>query len=395
MYKNLVNEIAGVPTAISGWVNLMSEVIVSMMVDIYNANGWESTSRNAKIRDEETGEMKSTTLYKTEYIYDNKETLYYILKIGGYNKESDFMSSDLFNTLPMWRPKISITMIAGDDNAYNRELKNQSTVSAEFELDLLDTKLTKVGDKGVIKSTNFHLQKLLPVNYINENGFDDTLKKEILKTIKPIIAHELTHTYQTYQQLKSGGAPHYGKDTAYNIISNLDFFSKLDVKLWNDFLHLIYLHLSFEINARISEFYYRVKEENIETKEEFFNFLKKSSVWDVVMNLQSFNTENFIKSFDDSNYGLIKTLTLNSMGIDTNDSASTVKSLVNLWSEILEQLNVVHKKEFGVDFGLDKLPKQIKNNPTKFFKFFENRFHERAEKMKRKLHKIIIILDLK
>ena len=43
---------------------------------------------------------------------------------------------------------------------------------------------------------------------------------------------------------------------------------------WDELMFLIYLHLSFELNARVSEVYGLVRNKNIKSKEEFVRFFK-------------------------------------------------------------------------------------------------------------------------
>jgi hypothetical protein len=43
---------------------------------------------------------------------------------------------------------------------------------------------------------------------------------------------------------------------------------------------------------------------------------------------------------------------------------------------------------------MDLVPKKALENPTDFFKFFEDRFHKKAEKFKRRLYKLSsLVLD--
>jgi hypothetical protein len=387
-----IKEIAGVPTKITGLINLFSDVIVELIINTYNKEGWQTTSKNNKVKDLRTGQVHIKTLSKTKREFNDSEITKLVLKNSGFSDEVDFISSDLFKQLPLWRPTVSITLVGVDSETYKNEIQNQATTAASFEIDLVSTKLSKLGKNEIMKNVGFTVQKLLPADYLEENGFDDKLKKEVLKTIKPTIAHELTHAYQIYNQLRGGSNVHFGKENLYNILSDLNLFKDLNIEQWDRFLYLVYLHLSFEINARISEFYHRVKEEDIKTKEEFFSFLKNSRVWEMVNDLESFSAEDFINSFGKQSYDVIKTLHLYDKGIDTSTPDTIIKSLVSLWFKTLEEVNDVYKNEYGVDFGLNKIPESIKTNPTKFFKFFEKKFKDRSEYMKKKLYRIVITL---
>lgn len=45
-----------------------------------------------------------------------------------------------------------------------------------------------------------------------------------------------------------------------------------------------------------------------------------------------------------------------------------------------------------MDVNMEKVPQSVKKDPIKFFKFFEKRFHKKAEKWKRKLYRIGALL---
>jgi hypothetical protein len=66
-------------------------------------------------------------------------------------------------------------------------------------------------------------------------------------------------------------------------------------KLIEKFFHLIYLHLYFEVNARVSQLYQEMMERGVSTKEEFLNILYKSKPWGDAKMLTDFNAEDFLK----------------------------------------------------------------------------------------------------
>jgi hypothetical protein len=64
-----------------------------------------------------------------------------------------------------------------------------------------------------------------------------------------------------------------------------------------------------------------------------------------------------------------------------------LKSLIDLWDKALTIGNL-GMKQMGLDVTMDSVPKSAKESPLKFFKFFEKRFHKKAEKWKKKLYKL-------
>ena len=75
------------------------------------------------------------------------------------------------------------------------------------------------------------------------------------------------------------------------------------------------------------------------------------------------------------------------MGVDIGSKEATIKSLINLWDQILS-VGVQAMGNMGVNITMEKVPQKAKEDPYMFFKFFEDRFHKKAENWKRKLYRI-------
>jgi hypothetical protein len=171
---------------------------------------------------------------------------------------------------------------------------------------------------------------------------------------------------------------------------------------WSTFLNLVYLHLSFEINARVNELYYEMKKEGVSTSEEFLKELKKSHIWDEVQALESFDAKQFMKDFKLPSVGddifsqmigkSLMDLQLKSMGVDPSTEETAMKSLIELWDTILQTGSQAMEKLHGVKVPMDKVPEKAKENPYLFFKFFEKRFHKNAASFKKKLYKVASLL---
>ena len=78
---------------------------------------------------------------------------------------------------------------------------------------------------------------------------------------------------------------------------------------------------------------------------------------------------------------------LKSQGINVGSEESALKSMIDLWDNMLDIGNKLMKQE-NIGITMDSVPKSAKEDPMKFFKFFEKRFHKKAEKWKRKLYRI-------
>jgi len=114
--------------------------------------------------------------------------------------------------------------------------------------------------------------------------------------------------------------------------------------------------------------------------------------------LEAFNAEEYIKSFKlpalkkgENPLLMLDILTqkaqLAKQGVDPRSEEAALKSLIDLWDKMLDMGNKVMKQE-KIGITMDSVPKSAKETPIKFFKFFEKRFHKKAEKWKRKLYRI-------
>lgn len=375
----------GVPKALDPWISALKNIILEIIKD-EESSGWEQRGE-VTFEDPDTGEEITEDIFKTENIsFSGKEVMDMIMKEMGFSDMKEFMNSKEFQELPIWRPTLNINIIALPQKLLSQ---HDDTVSASVGL-MPDQKFSNIGKIKVLP--NMELQ------------FTTTIEKEGVSSkdiseLEEAISHELLHAYQKVNQLKRGGESHFGPETALNALSNNPHFNQINIDWWSHFLNLIYLHLSFEINARVTQLYHRLKNRDIETTEDFIRELEKSGVWRQMKMLESFNAEEFINSFelpdeepDFSNplaflHNLFKDSHYKSLGVDTSSKEESIKSLINLWDEILS-MGVEAMNRMGVKLTMDKVPQKAKEDPYVFFKFFENRFHKKAEDWKRKMYRV-------
>jgi hypothetical protein len=232
--------------------------------------------------------------------------------------------------------------------------------------------------------------------------FGDYNNIDFLKELKSTISHELLHAYQKFKQMEGGSKSHFGRETILNSLTNFELFKEINITWWDQFLYLVYLHLSFEINARVTQLYYEVKEKNLKTKDDIIKEVYKSDVWKQLKMLEEFDAENFISTFKSplpnidnplkTLHDFIESHKLNLMGVDVESDQDIIKSLIRIWDETLRIGSETIKKTTGIDFNMMPVPKSSKQDPYQFFKFFEKRFHKKADKFKKKLHKVISLL---
>lgn len=385
MKKNILNEIMGVPKSIDPWIESLKNIIIQIVKD-EESNGWEQQGE-LTYEDPETGEEIVDSIYKTENIFfTGIELMDMLMKDMGFSDTKDFVNSKEFQDLPIWRPSLNVTIMAIPKKLLNQ---HEDIMSASVGL-MPDQKFSNIGKIKVLP--NLELEFNLSVE-------KEGISNKDINELEETISHELLHVYQKINQLKSGGESHFGPETTLNALTNNQHFKEINIDWWSKFLHLIYLHLSFEINARVTQLYHRLKNKDIKTSEDFVLELKKSNVWKQMEMLESFNAEDFINEFelpdDDNNpsnplaflHNLFKDSHYKSLGVDIESKEAAIKSLINLWDQILS-VGVKAMGNIGVNITMEKVPQKAKEDPYMFFKFFEGRFHKKAETWKRKMYKI-------
>lgn len=380
--KELLNEIMGVPKALTPWVNALSQVVFD---DVNKMVEWDEQGPVNYIKDGEEVEGMAYRLNKKEI--SGKDVMESITKNNGFSDLKEFISSDMFIKLPLWRPNMSYRLVGVPTELYKLEGDGKMNASVSGEI---DQELKMIGKHMVFPGVTIHLDMLV--------DRDDPLAN-LKNNMSDTIAHELLHTYQKVKQLEGGRPSHFGKEMVLNAIIQNPMIDDIDIGWWKKFLNLVYLHLSFEVNARVTQLYYLLKEKNINTKEDFLIELKKSSMWEQMKQLEDFNAEEYIKSFKLPNEefegnnplqmldNMIGKMDLINKGFDPRNEDKALKSLIGLWDKTLDVGNK-GMESLGVGITMDNVPKSAKENPLKFFKFFENRFHKKAEKWKKKLYRV-------
>lgn len=381
--KELLKEIMGVPKALTPWVNSLSQLIFN---DASKMDHWDEEGSVHYINKE--GEDEEGIAYKlnVQEIH-GKEVMDFVAKDNGFNNLKEFINSEIFKKVPLWRPEITYTIVGLPSELYNLEGDGRINASVGGNV---DQEFSNVGKVSVFPGVKLHFAILVD---------GDKPLRNLKENLSDTISHELLHTYQKIKQLEGGRPSHFGKEMVLNAIIQNPIVDDIDIGWWKNFLNLIYLHLSFEVNARVTQLYYLLKEKDINTKEDFLIELKKSSMWEQMKRLEDFNAEEYVKSFKLPNKkikgnnplqmldNMMQKANLTSKGVNPSSEDEALKSLIDLWDKTLDVGNK-GMESLGVGITMDKVPKSAKESPLKFFKFFEKRFHKKADKWKRKLYKI-------
>lgn len=387
--KQLINEIMGVPKAVDDWVNLLSALVSWSVDEIIRKDNFKAQ--------EFTYKGEQYPMYGNEMIVRGKDVTDLILDVVGQDLV-EFLDSKTFQEFPLYNPEVHIKLTLFPDEVYEEEeMGNRMGAMHSYTGNVSDVKLGKLGKRTIFSRNRFVFDVNLPFSFIESHTEEHD--KELYNFLVPTVAHELTHAYQTYRQLLGGKTSvGFGKETILNILPQQMKYQ--ETPSWNWFLHLVYLHLSFEANARVTELYYRLKRMGVKDKETALKVMSESEPWKDYKELKNFDSEEFLKNFKAElhNDDPIHDLFMMFMPKDKRppklpkSNEEWLDLLIGKWDKMIQ--NAQHTLgDMGIDIPImERVPENAKENPMEFFKFFERRFHKKAENLRRKLTRVVSLV---
>lgn len=386
----------GVPKAIDFWVDIFSIIITGVIKSVVDNDEIEFSDVNYE--DDDGNEVEDTA-YRGRTMMDGKEVMNWVMKIAGYSDRKKLLQDPKFKLLPIYNPTIQTTVYFLPQKIYEIQFNqgDNDFVSASHSFDASKKSLSKIGKNEILVNQNFGFEIYLTVKDMEK--FDSG---KIRKMLKSAIGHELTHCYEMYNRLKTSGDPYQGRESMLNVATRM--MDDFKYPSWGDFLHLVYLHLGFEINARVAQIYYDLKDSDIKTTEDFMGYLKKTSAYKEAEMLENFDAKQFIENFQ------IRGLDFFEMLEDTAKQNAREKNklpgiylkrtpeesmthLIEGWNIFLQEMSEYLNKN-GLYKGklMELVPQSAMKDPYVFFKFFEKRFHKKAERFKRKMYRVASLL---
>jgi hypothetical protein len=381
--KQILNEIMGVPKAIDIWVEIFTNATIYGIEKIIDNDRWQDN--------EGSDVIESHTLLK----WGELEEL--ILKGFNVSSGKELLENEEFKKLPIWKPQIFIEVVAppqenitdGSD-LYDLIEKSGAGFNGGMGFGHNRPTLFKMKEVPTKVLPNLHTQIEILVKKEELPNLPESTIKLVRKNVRSLFSHELTHTYQHYMTLIHGGDSGFGEEEALNMMLNTIRSGPPLPKSMSDFLHTLYLHLSFENNARVAQVYYVLKEKGVNTKEEFIKEIKKTGIWEAYERMKSFEAKEFLENFEVSTGGDSIMDLLNDLrnAIDNKGKEQIIKDMVRIWQLVLDNVRAELQRG-GMDLdNMEDVPKSAMKNPYNFFKFWEKRFHKNAENYRRKLLRI-------
>jgi len=293
--------------------------------------------------------------------------------------------NDKFLDFPLAEPELNLKLVVVPDE--NIEIGDDYIDSASFdtsEIDLVDATFDDGKTLPLLVGGTINMRINIPESSYENGSFVELYSSEIKPYAESIFFHELTHVYEFYKRILSNTA-----QPNFEQLTNLtQMFNKLGaIDEWDELMFMIYLHLSFELNARISEVYGLLRNKNITSKEDFIEFLKTSRAFSYAKRLNNFSAEKFIEDLDIPQETIDRIREYDGKKTSIEEIKDIVLSqLIQNWSITYEDF----LKDFSADenIKIPSLSPKTTSTPLNFLKFWEKRFNKAGHDSLRKISRL-------
>lgn len=357
--SKLIKEAMGVPKSVDFWVNVLISLLEDGLLMLLDSGDGSSLS------------------------FDGGEVMEKAFSLGWSPDSSGFKE------LPLLEPSLHININVTPDE--NIRTADDYIDGGQFSTENtgLSTILFPNGKEAIVLTGGeIDITLLIPKEHFDDGSIMEFFKLDIKPYVESLFFHELTHVVEYYnrtinkknlpgQELMWLGA---GRESPKNHLEE-----------WDHLIFLIYLHTSFELNARISEVYGLMKGLKIKTKKDFVSFLKSSRVWSYSNDLNDFNAEKYYNDIIITNE--LKSVVEERLGKTLSDDdvkEYVLLVLMSRWEEDYNEMSSETDNLYGTT--LPKMKPSTLSTPMNFLKFWEKRFNRVGNKAIRKITKLYGLL---
>jgi hypothetical protein len=361
--KTKINESLGVPSEI--------DMITSIFVDLVKSKLFEYKNENKEL---ETNTVEVRNYGETE----KKSGSFQITDEESWNfvKNSDKFNPQEWRKFPLYKNPILVSFDILPDGAFSESGMDMPTINASHGFATDEFKIKKLSDDTEI----FDVSKFEFMIYMGESNWENV--ETLSPKIDSVISQEVFHAFQLYTKYVKSKKIGFGKENVYNSLSNIlktEFSPD-----FNRFLHILYLSLRFEHQARVPQALKILKNERIDNYNDFMVAIKKTDMWDDIIKLKSFSADKLIQDMD-------KIETLFDI-IMKGPQKNFVKERIFDWNDVVDRVI-----DMSINSGLNVEPirglsSKTTNDPEKFFKHWEKFFHRRGDELFRKLTRLYGLL---
>jgi len=356
--KRLIRESLGVPHAIEFWVDTFSSLIKDGLLMLLSSEDKEVFFDGTDVQKKASSR--------------------------GWNNENDN-----FKLFPLAEPQLNLLLdVVPDEYIKNGDDYIQNASFDTSGMDVVDATFEEGVTLPLFVGGTVNIELTIPESSYENGTFVELYDSEIKPYAESILFHELTHVFEFYNRILSNSA-----SPDFEQVSNLtQMLNKMGaVDDWDELMFLIYLHLSFELNARVSEVYGLLRNKKISSKEEFIEFLKTSRAFSYAKRLNNFSAEEYLKDFEVPQQTIDRIRHHDQKDTPIEEIKDVVLTqLINNWSETY--------KSFLSDFSADdtlqipQLSPKITSSPQNFLKFWEKRFNKAGKDSIRKISRLYSLI---
>tara|TARA_R100001509_G_C4858829_1_gene212649 strand:- start:49 stop:1149 length:1101 start_codon:yes stop_codon:yes gene_type:complete len=356
--KRLIKEALGVPPAVNLWVDTFSSLIKDGLLMLLSSDD-------------------------QEIFFNGDEVQNKVVSLGWNSSNKNFKS------FPLAEPNLNLTINVVPDS----QIKKGDDYIQNASFDTSDMDIREATFDDGLTTTLFvggtiNIEISIPKSSYDNGDFVELYDKDIKPYAEAVLFHELTHVVEFYNRVISGTAtPNF--EQVSNLTQMLNKMGSIDD--WDELMFLIYLHLSFELNARVSEVYGLLRNKQINSKDEFIEFLKNSRAFSYAKRLKNFSSERFIKDLEIPQSTIDRIRDFDGKKTSMEEIKDVVlRQLIDNWSDTYQS--------FLADFSADdnlKIPElspTITSSPENFLKFWENRFNKAGEDSIRKISRLYALI---
>ena len=352
--RRLIKEALGVPKSIEFWVDTFSDVINDGLLMLLSS--------------------EDTEVFFTGDDVQSKAVS------RGWNS-----SNDKFLDFPLAEPQLNLKLVVVPDKNINTGDDYIDAASFDTsEINLVDATFDDGKTFPLVVGGIINMEINIPQSAYDNGSFVELYNSEIKPYAESILFHELTHVYEFYKRILSNSAKPNFEQVA-NLTQMLNKMGAVDD--WDELMFMIYLHLSFELNARISEVYGLLRNKNITSKEEFIEFLKTSRAFSYAKRLNNFSAEKFFEDFELSQETIDRVRDYDGKKTPIDEIKNVVlDQLIQNWSVTYEDF----LKDFSADetIKIPNLSTKVLSSPQNFLKFWEKRFNKAGHDSLRKISRL-------
>jgi hypothetical protein len=361
--RQIISEAAGVPDDMDMMVNIFTNMVKDE-IKSFKDSGKPLKVGEADVKNYGDAEFRSGK------INVGKE------KSWQYVKNSPLFNKELWDKFPLYKNKITISFMIFPDEALDVNNIKKPTINAVhiFETEKMGIKDTK-GLGKTYSSGEFEFDITM-----GDSNWDN------LETLSPnldsVIAHEVFHSFQLFKRYTKSNQVGFGKEHTLNTLAGA--MKKDFNKEFNYFLHMLYLSLRFEHQARIPQTLRVLKSKKIENYNDFITAIKDTDAYGEAQMLKSFSADKLIND-------LSKTESFEDL-LRKPMARQHTQFALESWNDILEKI-IEHGRGNGMTTNPFRgMSQKLLKDPKLFFKHWEKVFDKRGDELLRSLSKLYSLL---